>query len=117
MNVDSPNHNPEAYKQVMKENTEWFRKVFDMDGYSLELVTVGEKNTTFKVDGKEDGQAYLSPFNKDEKFGLVLLQEWWGLNKCNYRSPHCAPRAREEGGAIRLSEYRRSPLPGGNPVV
>ena len=28
MNIDSPNHNPEAYKICIKENTDWFKKVF-----------------------------------------------------------------------------------------
>lgn len=46
-----------------------------------ELVTPGERNFTFPVEGKEDGQGYLSVHNRDAKHAVILIQEWWGLNK------------------------------------
>ena len=39
-----------------------------------------ENNVTFKVEGSEDGMGYLCD-NKDSKIGLIVLQEWWGLNQ------------------------------------
>jgi len=38
-----------------------------------ELITPGKKNVTFKIEGREDGEAYESQTNKDSKFGLVLI--------------------------------------------
>ena len=52
-----------------------------MDTLSTNITTAGERNVTFKVQDLEDGQGYLSPENTDSEFGLVLIQEWWGLNK------------------------------------
>ena len=46
-----------------------------------ELVTPGERNFFFPVEGKEDGQGYLSTHNRDSKHAVILIQEWWGLNK------------------------------------
>ena len=83
MNQDSVNHNPDAYKECIKQSTDWFKLVFSSDSLSPELVSAGEKNVTFKVEEREELQGYLSPEGKDQKYGLVLLQEWWGLNKCN----------------------------------
>jgi len=40
-----------------------------------------ENNTNFKVEGRDNGMGYLSPENKDSKIGLLVIQEWWGLNK------------------------------------
>lgn len=46
-----------------------------------DIIAPGERNFTFKVEGREDGQAYFSPIGRDSKYALVFLQEWWGLNK------------------------------------
>lgn len=45
------------------------------------ITSIGEKNVTFKVEGREDGHGYLSSENVDSEYGIVLIQEWWGLNK------------------------------------
>jgi len=39
----------------------------------------GEANLKFKVENSEDGVGYLS--KNESKIGLVLISEWWGLNK------------------------------------
>jgi hypothetical protein len=39
----------------------------------------GNTNVTFDVQGREQGQGYYTN-QKEFKYGLVLLQEWWGLN-------------------------------------
>ena len=54
-----------------------------LEGYELpkELVTHGIRNYTFKVKGKEDGQAYFSESGRQSENAIILLQEWWGLNK------------------------------------
>jgi hypothetical protein len=46
-----------------------------MDKASLpaELVTPGERNFTFPVEGKEDGQGYLSIHNRDSKHAVILI--------------------------------------------
>jgi hypothetical protein len=33
-----------------------------MDSLPSEITNSGDRNYTFKVEGKEDGQGYLSPF-------------------------------------------------------
>lgn len=48
---------------------------------SVNITTEGEKNITFPVEGREDLQGYYSKENTDSELGLVLIQEWWGLNK------------------------------------
>lgn len=45
------------------------------------LVASGTRNFTFKVDGKEDGQGYFATQGRDAKIGVILIQEWWGLNE------------------------------------
>jgi carboxymethylenebutenolidase len=52
-----------------------------MDNLATNITTDGERNATFKVDGREDGMGYLSPENKTSTRGIVLIQEWWGMNK------------------------------------
>jgi carboxymethylenebutenolidase len=52
-----------------------------MDNLPENITSVGDKNVTFQVEGREDGQGYLSGDNTDSEYGIVLIQEWWGLNK------------------------------------
>lgn len=52
-----------------------------MESFNENITTEGEVNAYFKVTGREDGQGYLSKENTDSELGLVLIQEWWGLNK------------------------------------
>lgn len=51
-----------------------------MEGQNKQRIFVhGNVNATFDVAGREAGQGYYT--NKhNSKYGLVLLQEWWGLN-------------------------------------
>ena len=51
------------------------------DGVPKDVVTSGTRNFTFKVESKEDGMAYFSEKGRDSKYAIVLIQEWWGLNK------------------------------------
>jgi len=51
-----------------------------MDNISENITTNGITNVTFKVEGREDCNGYLSDVFKSDH-GLVLIQEWWGLNK------------------------------------
>ena len=52
-----------------------------MDNLAVNSTTDGERNITFKVEGREDGMGYLSPVNTTADMGIVLIQEWWGMNK------------------------------------
>jgi carboxymethylenebutenolidase len=45
------------------------------------IVTPSERNVVFAVDGRPDGEGYLTKAGAGSKTGLVLIQEWWGLNK------------------------------------
>jgi carboxymethylenebutenolidase len=45
-----------------------------------ELVTPGERNFSFPVEGREDGQGYFCAAGRESKNAIVLIQEWWGLN-------------------------------------
>jgi carboxymethylenebutenolidase len=47
----------------------------------VEIVTPGERNYTFPVTGKEDGQGYFCAAGRDSKSAIILIQEWWGLNQ------------------------------------
>mgnify|MGYP002147947028 CR=1 FL=1 len=49
-----------------------------MNNLSSNLTEGCEKNVTFKVEGNEDCHGYLTG---NSEWGLVLIQEWWGLNK------------------------------------
>lgn len=53
----------------------------DPKAISPEILISGEHNVTFPVVGKEAGQGYLSTKGKNSEYGIVVLQEWWGLNK------------------------------------
>lgn len=33
------------------------------------------------MDGRDDGHGYYSHKNTNSEYGLVLIQEWWGLNE------------------------------------
>ena len=48
---------------------------------STNITTEGLRNCTFPVPNQEDGQGYLSTVNTDSDCGIVLIQEWWGMNK------------------------------------
>ncbi|KAL4433366.1 hypothetical protein ABPG74_017470 [Tetrahymena malaccensis] len=50
------------------------------DKLSVEMLTEGERNLKFQVEGRPEGIGYLKQY-EGSKLGLVLIQEWWGLNK------------------------------------
>lgn len=52
-----------------------------VDTIPAEITTQGTRNFTFKVEGREDGQAYFAEKGRDSKNAVILIQEWWGLNK------------------------------------
>ena len=41
--------------------------------------TQGDRNITYKVDNNDDCQGYY--IKNDSQIGLVVISEWWGLNK------------------------------------
>jgi carboxymethylenebutenolidase len=45
------------------------------------ITSLGLINCTYNVENCEDGKGYLSQENTTSEIGLVLIQEWWGLNK------------------------------------
>jgi carboxymethylenebutenolidase len=47
---------------------------------SSNITTEGIRNCVYKVENQEDGQGYLSPENSSSEYGIVLIQEWWGMN-------------------------------------
>ena len=46
-----------------------------------DITAHGQRNFAFKVEGREDGQGYLAEAGRDSQNAIILLQEWWGLNK------------------------------------
>jgi carboxymethylenebutenolidase len=52
-----------------------------MNTISENITTPGTKNVTYPVANREEGHGFLSQENTDSEFGIVLIQEWWGLNK------------------------------------
>lgn len=52
-----------------------------VDALPVEITTHGIRNYTFKVEGKEDGQGYFAEAGRTSEHAIILLQEWWGLNK------------------------------------
>ena len=52
-----------------------------VEALPTEITTHGIRNYTFKVEGKEDGQAYFAEAGRTSENAIILLQEWWGLNK------------------------------------
>jgi len=53
----------------------------DFSNLSPEITTTGEKNVTYPVAGRDDGAGYYSNKNTTSEWGIVVIQEWWGLNK------------------------------------
>ena len=51
-----------------------------MEGNKERLHNPGVHNASFKVEGREDCSGYYTNPNNSE-YGLVMLQEWWGLNE------------------------------------
>ena len=45
------------------------------------LITSGDRNVVYPLSLGSDASGYHSPINQDSKMGLILIQEWWGLNK------------------------------------
>ncbi|EGR27889.1 hypothetical protein IMG5_187330 [Ichthyophthirius multifiliis] len=52
-----------------------------MDNLSQAITESGTRNYTFKVEGKEDGQGYLTQAQQETHLGIILIQEWWGHNQ------------------------------------
>lgn len=48
---------------------------------STNITSEGLRNVSFKVSNQEDGLGFLSQENLTSELGLVLIQEWWGMNK------------------------------------
>ena len=48
---------------------------------SPNLITAGDRNVTYPLAKGPEGSGYQSPISKDSKLGIVIIQEWWGLNK------------------------------------
>lgn len=45
------------------------------------LITSGDRNITYSLAEGPEASGHHCSINKDSKLGLVLIQEWWGLNK------------------------------------
>jgi len=45
------------------------------------IITPGDRNVTYTLSVGSEASGYHSPINKNSTNGLVLIQEWWGLNK------------------------------------
>jgi len=48
---------------------------------STNITTEGLRNCNFPVANQEAGEGYLSPECSESQNGIVLIQEWWGMNK------------------------------------
>ncbi len=48
---------------------------------SINIISEGLINCKFPVNNQEEGQGYLSTESYDSEYGIVLIQEWWGMNK------------------------------------
>jgi carboxymethylenebutenolidase len=55
--------------------------LLSMDSLSENIITEGERNMKFVVKDREDCDGYISSENTDSELGLLVMQEWWGLNK------------------------------------
>jgi carboxymethylenebutenolidase len=75
-----------------------------MDTLNPELTTTSDRNITFPVKGLEDCQGYLSKENEISEYGLVLIQEWWGLNKSIAKT---ADRVAKEGFRVIVPDLYR----------
>jgi len=45
------------------------------------LITQGDRNVTYPIPVGPEASGYHSPLFKDSNMGLIVIQEWWGLNK------------------------------------
>ncbi len=45
------------------------------------ITTPGQHNATFPVEGRDEGSGYYSTKDQKSDYGLVMIQEWWGLNE------------------------------------
>lgn len=45
------------------------------------LITSGEHNITYPLAVGPEASGYHSSISKNSKLGLIVIQEWWGLNK------------------------------------
>ena len=52
-----------------------------VEALPADITAHGIRNYTFKVEGKEDGQAYFAEEGRQSENAIILIQEWWGLNK------------------------------------
>jgi len=52
-----------------------------MQSLSDNFTSVGEKNITYPIPGQDDVQGYLTSPPQEGSTGLVMIQEWWGMNK------------------------------------
>jgi len=48
---------------------------------SENITKPGERNVTYPIKGQEDGQGYITSEPKEGSIGIVMIQEWWGMNK------------------------------------
>lgn len=48
---------------------------------SENLTKAGEHNVKYSIKGQEDGQGYITSEPKEGSIGIVMIQEWWGMNK------------------------------------
>jgi len=52
-----------------------------MDTLPENISAAGLINLKYPISGQEDGQGYLTSEPKEGSVGLVMIQEWWGMNK------------------------------------
>ncbi len=52
-----------------------------MDSLPENLTKAGEHNVKYPVKGQDDGQGYITSEPKEGSIGVVMIQEWWGMNK------------------------------------
>jgi len=48
---------------------------------SENITSVGTSNVTYPIPGQDDGQGYLTGPVTPGSIGIVMIQEWWGMNK------------------------------------
>lgn len=48
---------------------------------SSNITEEGLRNVKFPVPNQVEGEGYLSQENTTSELGLILIQEWWGMNK------------------------------------
>lgn len=52
-----------------------------MKHLSQNMTSLGQHNVKYPVQLQHDGQGYLTSEPKEGSVGIVMIQEWWGLNK------------------------------------